>query len=53
MLLTLIPFSYDEQPELGSETLDTLIYQILMNTRQAVVPDGPNYEIRSHTYQRK
>ncbi|VDK62166.1 unnamed protein product [Onchocerca ochengi] len=45
--------NYDEQPELGSELLETLIYQILINTRQAVVPDGPSDEIRSHTYQRK
>uniref|UniRef100_A0A0R3QJP8 UBIQUITIN_CONJUGAT_2 domain-containing protein n=1 Tax=Brugia timori TaxID=42155 RepID=A0A0R3QJP8_9BILA len=45
--------NYDEQPELGSELLETLIHQILLNTRQAVVPSGPNDEIRSHTYQRK
>ncbi|VDO35808.1 unnamed protein product [Onchocerca flexuosa] len=45
--------NYDEQPELGSELLETLIYQILINTRQAVVPGGPNDEIRSHAYQRK
>ncbi|KAL3998353.1 Ubiquitin-conjugating enzyme family protein [Acanthocheilonema viteae] len=45
--------NYDEQPDLGSELLETLIYQILINTRQAVVPDGPNDEIRSHTFQRK
>ncbi|CAG9531988.1 unnamed protein product, partial [Cercopithifilaria johnstoni] len=45
--------NYDEQPDLGSELLETLIYQILVNTRQAVVPDGPSGKIRSHTYQRK
>ncbi|EJD76030.1 ubiquitin-conjugating enzyme family protein [Loa loa] len=45
--------NYDEQPELGSELLETLICQVLMNTRQAVVPDGPNDEIRNHTYQSK
>uniref|UniRef100_A0A915PSQ5 UBC core domain-containing protein n=1 Tax=Setaria digitata TaxID=48799 RepID=A0A915PSQ5_9BILA len=45
--------NYDEQPDLGSELLETLIYQLLMNTRQAVVPDGPSDEIRSHTYRRK
>uniref|UniRef100_A0A0R3RJH6 UNC80 domain-containing protein n=1 Tax=Elaeophora elaphi TaxID=1147741 RepID=A0A0R3RJH6_9BILA len=45
--------NYDEQPDLGSELLETLIYQVLVSTRQAVVAGGPNDEIRSHTYQRK
>ncbi|KAM3721402.1 Baculoviral IAP repeat-containing protein [Dirofilaria immitis] len=45
--------NYDEQPKLGSELLEKLIYQLLINTRQAVVPDGPNDEIRSYAYQKK
>ncbi|VDK73717.1 unnamed protein product [Litomosoides sigmodontis] len=45
--------NYDEQPDLESEQLEVLIHQVLVNTRQAVVTNGPDDEIRTHTYRRK
>lgn len=46
-------FSYDQEPDLESESLNTLIFQALHSAKQAVIPTGPNESVRCNAFWKK